>query len=136
MNPNTIILTDSAAQKISELIFEEDNSKLSLRVFITGGGCSGFQYGFVFDENINAEDICVLKKVKRISSSKQNAEEEDEDEGGEGAGSIDARLGAKAANTDMSVLKKKKKLKPHKNKKEEEGEGGGRGWINGSKVDS
>ena len=63
-NPS-ITLTDNAALKISQLIEEENNSSLNLRVFITGGGCSGFQYGFVFDENINDDDICVEKKVKK-----------------------------------------------------------------------
>ena len=63
-NPS-ITLTDNAALKISQLIGEENNSSLNLRVFITGGGCSGFQYGFVFDENIDNDDICVEKKVKK-----------------------------------------------------------------------
>ncbi|MEW5973400.1 MAG: iron-sulfur cluster insertion protein ErpA [Pseudomonadota bacterium] len=46
-----IIFTDSAAAKVRQLIEEEGNEALKLRVFITGGGCSGFQYGFTFDEN-------------------------------------------------------------------------------------
>ncbi|MFZ5580006.1 MAG: iron-sulfur cluster insertion protein ErpA [Pseudomonadota bacterium] len=46
-----IIFTDSAANKVRQLIEEEGNTALKLRVFITGGGCSGFQYGFTFDEN-------------------------------------------------------------------------------------
>lgn len=46
-----IIFTDSAAAKVRQLIDEEGNEALKLRVFITGGGCSGFQYGFTFDEN-------------------------------------------------------------------------------------
>ena len=48
-----ITLTENAARKIGELIAEEENFQLKLRVFITGGGCSGFQYGFSFDETIN-----------------------------------------------------------------------------------
>ena len=44
-----MVFTDSAAQKVGELILEENNPKLNLRVYITGGGCSGFQYGFTFD---------------------------------------------------------------------------------------
>src|SRR6185437_14245511 len=49
----------NAADKVSELIQEENNPKLNLRVFITGGGCSGFQYGFSFDEQINADDTII-----------------------------------------------------------------------------
>jgi len=48
--PAPIVLTDAAAKKVGELIQEEDNPDLMLRVFISGGGCSGFQYGFTFDE--------------------------------------------------------------------------------------
>ena len=46
-----LVFTDSAAAKVSELIREEGNPNLKLRVFVSGGGCSGFQYGFTFDEN-------------------------------------------------------------------------------------
>jgi len=52
--PAGIVFTDAAARKVGELIREEDNPNLKLRVFISGGGCSGFQYGFTFDED--AED--------------------------------------------------------------------------------
>lgn len=48
--------TDSAANKVKQLIEEEGNENLMLRVFVTGGGCSGFQYGFTFDENIQDGD--------------------------------------------------------------------------------
>lgn len=48
--PPPVIFTDAAARKVSELLVEEDNPDLKLRVFISGGGCSGFQYGFTFDE--------------------------------------------------------------------------------------
>ena len=54
--PAPIVFTDAAATKVSELIKEEDNPDLMLRVFISGGGCSGFQYGFTFDETIEAGD--------------------------------------------------------------------------------
>ena len=56
-----INFTDSAAQKVASLIAEEDNQALKLRVYISGGGCSGFQYGFTFDEVI-AEDDYGLEK--------------------------------------------------------------------------
>jgi iron-sulfur cluster insertion protein len=55
----TLIFTDSAAGKVGDLIREEANPNLKLRVFISGGGCSGFQYGFTFDEKIEEGDICV-----------------------------------------------------------------------------
>ena len=48
-----LVFTDSAATKVKELIIEEGNEDLKLRVFVSGGGCSGFQYGFTFDEEIN-----------------------------------------------------------------------------------
>ncbi len=54
--PPSLVFTDSAANKVSELIKEENNDALKLRVFISGGGCSGFQYGFTFDENIEEGD--------------------------------------------------------------------------------
>lgn len=57
--PSLILLTDSAASKVRELIFEEGNAGLKLRVFVTGGGCSGFQYGFSFDEEGQEDDTAV-----------------------------------------------------------------------------
>jgi iron-sulfur cluster insertion protein len=54
-----LVFTDSAASKVKTLIDEEDNPNLKLRVFISGGGCSGFQYGFTFDENLNDGDTMV-----------------------------------------------------------------------------
>jgi iron-sulfur cluster insertion protein len=60
-----VIMTENAAKKVSELIEEEENLQLKLRVFITGGGCSGFQYGFTFDEVINEEDTVVTTRIKK-----------------------------------------------------------------------
>jgi iron-sulfur cluster insertion protein len=57
--PPSLIFTDAAAAKVGELIREEANPNLKLRVFVTGGGCSGFQYGFTFDENIEEGDTQV-----------------------------------------------------------------------------
>jgi iron-sulfur cluster insertion protein len=54
--PVPIIFTDNAATKVADLIAEEGNDALKLRVFVQGGGCSGFQYGFTFDEDINEDD--------------------------------------------------------------------------------
>lgn len=56
-----IIFTDSAAAKVGELISEEGNDDLKLRVYVMGGGCSGFQYGFTFDENIGEDDTRIEK---------------------------------------------------------------------------
>ena len=58
-NPNPVTFTDAAARKALELILEERNPELSLRVYISGGGCSGFQYGFMFDETRADDDIAV-----------------------------------------------------------------------------
>ncbi len=60
--PPPIVFTDAAANKVSELIEEEDNPELKLRVFISGGGCSGFQYGFTFDEIIEEGDSQVTNQ--------------------------------------------------------------------------
>lgn len=54
-----LLFTDSAAIKVRQLIDEENNNSLMLRVFIQGGGCSGFQYGFTFDENVQEGDTIV-----------------------------------------------------------------------------
>ena len=54
--PTPIIFTDAAAAKVKQLIDEEGNAELKLRVFVQGGGCSGFQYGFTFDEVVNDDD--------------------------------------------------------------------------------
>jgi len=54
--PPPVLFTDAAANKVGELIREEDNPDLMLRVFISGGGCSGFQYGFTFDESVEEGD--------------------------------------------------------------------------------
>ena len=59
--PPPLMFTDAAAAKVKNLIDEEDNEELMLRVFVTGGGCSGFQYGFTFDENVNEGDTEVQK---------------------------------------------------------------------------
>ena len=57
----SLIFTDSAAAKVKALVEDEGNDNLKLRVFITGGGCSGFQYGFSFDESVNDGDTVVEK---------------------------------------------------------------------------
>jgi iron-sulfur cluster insertion protein len=59
--PAPLSFTDSAANKVKELIVEEGNPDLKLRVFVTGGGCSGFQYGFTFDEVTNEDDTAMEK---------------------------------------------------------------------------
>ena len=59
--PAPILFTDSAAAKVKELVDEEGNPDLKLRVFVQGGGCSGFQYGFTFDEVVNEDDTQMAK---------------------------------------------------------------------------
>ena len=58
----TMQFTDAAASKVNNLIAYEDNPNLKLRVYITGGGCSGFQYGFTFDDQINDGDMTIEKQ--------------------------------------------------------------------------
>ena len=59
--PAPLIFSDSAANKVKSLIDEEGNPDLKLRVFVTGGGCSGFQYGFTFDEEVGEDDTSMQK---------------------------------------------------------------------------
>lgn len=59
--PEVLLFTDNAANKVKDLITEEGNPDLKLRVFVTGGGCSGFQYGFTFDEVANDDDTTLTK---------------------------------------------------------------------------
>ncbi|MBM4200474.1 MAG: iron-sulfur cluster insertion protein ErpA [Gammaproteobacteria bacterium] len=61
MSQDAIRFTDNAATKVSELILEEGNEQLKLRVYVSGGGCSGFQYGFTFDEAANDDDTLIEK---------------------------------------------------------------------------
>ena len=62
VEPVIMSFTDNAADKVHSLIAEEDNDNLKLRVFVTGGGCSGFQYGFTFDEDIQEDDTVIENK--------------------------------------------------------------------------
>ncbi|GMV00838.1 MAG: hypothetical protein AMXMBFR52_04940 [Burkholderiales bacterium] len=59
--PAPLLFTESAAAKVKQLIDEEGNPALKLRVFVQGGGCSGFQYGFTFDEETNEDDTIMEK---------------------------------------------------------------------------
>lgn len=84
-----IVFTEAAAHKVHELIEEEGNPKLMLRVYITGGGCSGFQYGFTFDENQNEDDTVIEKWINEKAAN--DDKEDDDGEGGEG-GAVLVRL--------------------------------------------
>ncbi|AKJ69110.1 MULTISPECIES: iron-sulfur cluster insertion protein ErpA [Pandoraea] len=64
--PAPLLFTDSAADKVKQLIDEEGNPGLKLRVFVQGGGCSGFQYGFTFDEDINEDDTVMDKNGVKL----------------------------------------------------------------------
>ncbi|NLY26167.1 MAG: iron-sulfur cluster insertion protein ErpA [Alcaligenaceae bacterium] len=59
--PSPLVFTDAAADKVRDLLAEEGNPDLKLRVFVQGGGCSGFQYGFTFDETTNDDDTTIDK---------------------------------------------------------------------------
>lgn len=88
--PIALIFTESAANKVKELIVEEGNPDLKLRVFVTGGGCSGFQYGFTFDEVANEDDTVMEKNgvtllVDPMSFQYLSGAEIDYQEGLEGA---------------------------------------------------
>ena len=64
--PVPLIFTDNAASKVRKLIEEEGNNDLNLRVFVSGGGCSGFKYGFTFDELINEDDTVMEKNGVKL----------------------------------------------------------------------
>lgn len=64
--PSPFYFSDAAASKVKSLIDEEGNDELALRVYVTGGGCSGFQYGFSFDETVNEDDTVVEKNGVRL----------------------------------------------------------------------
>jgi iron-sulfur cluster insertion protein len=64
--PPPLDFTDAAARKVGQLISEEGNPNLKLRVFVSGGGCSGFQYGFTFDENEEEGDTCVVREGVKL----------------------------------------------------------------------
>ena len=66
MMPAPLVFTDNAADKVAALIVEEGNNDLKLRVFVTGGGCSGLQYGFTFDEVANEDDTVMEKKGVKL----------------------------------------------------------------------
>lgn len=61
-----LTITESAVTKISSLLAEENNPNLKLRTFVQGGGCSGFQYGFTFDEDENEDDFVIEKSNIKI----------------------------------------------------------------------
>ncbi|AUD78037.1 iron-sulfur cluster insertion protein ErpA [Kangiella profundi] len=62
----SITVTEAASRKVKQLIEEEQNDQLKLRVFVTGGGCSGFQYGFTFDEKQNDNDMAIEQDGVKI----------------------------------------------------------------------
>lgn len=64
--PDPLVFTDNAVAKVKTLIEEEGNEELMLRVFVTGGGCSGFQYGFSFDEETSDDDTVMEKDGVRL----------------------------------------------------------------------
>lgn len=59
--------TDAAAERIKALLVKENDPSLNLRLFVSGGGCSGFQYGFTFDEVINEDDTVIEKHDETVS---------------------------------------------------------------------
>ena len=61
-----LLFTEAAAAKVKELVLEENNNALMLRVFISGGGCSGFQYGFTFDENTTEGDTVIERSGVKL----------------------------------------------------------------------
>jgi len=99
--PAPLVFTDNAANKVKQLIDEEGNPELKLRVFVTGGGCSGFQYGFTFDEVKNEDDAAMEKNgvtllIDPMSYQYLVGSEIDYQEGLEGAQFVIKNPGAKS----------------------------------------
>lgn len=88
MTTEPLIFTNNAASKVWELMQEEGNLNLKLRVYVTGGGCSGFQYGFTFDEAIQEDDTVISKLIRSIPLAAEKEEDEDDEEGGEGVQTV------------------------------------------------
>lgn len=70
-----LVFTENAARKVWELIEEEGNLNLKLRAFVTGGGCSGFQYGFSFEETVNADDTIIEKAISKKPANNEVIDE-------------------------------------------------------------
>jgi iron-sulfur cluster insertion protein len=85
MSTAEIHITDAAAHKIYTLVQEEENPSLHLRVYINGGGCSGFQYGFAFEEQPEADDTLIEKSLSALVSQ-ENMVSANDDVGGGGEG--------------------------------------------------
>lgn len=88
--PGPLVFSEAAANKVKELIEDEGNNALMLRVFVSGGGCSGFQYGFTFDEDIGDGDTIVENEgvkllIDPMSFQYLSGAEIDYSEGMEGA---------------------------------------------------
>jgi len=66
LSTEAVIFTDAAAMKVGSLLTEEENPNLNLRVYVTGGGCAGFQYGFSFDANKDESDTEVVKRGVKL----------------------------------------------------------------------
>jgi len=64
--PAPLLFTDAAVSKVRELLADEGNPDLKLRVFVQGGGCSGFQYGFTFDEEVNDDDTTIEREGVKL----------------------------------------------------------------------
>ena len=64
--PTSVSLTEGAINKILSHHDQNEPSKINLRVYVTGGGCSGFQYGFTFDESVDQEDTCISKNGAQL----------------------------------------------------------------------
>ena len=81
VTPPSVNFTEAAANRVYQLILEENDISLKLRVYIEGGGCSGFQYGFTFDDSVSDDDTVVSRNINQS-----------EDDGGDGSGTVSVDL--------------------------------------------
>lgn len=96
-----LIFTEHAATKVWELMKEDGNLNLKLRVYVTGGGCSGFQYGFTFSEESQPDDIIISRLIK-ITDSQHEGDDEGDDEGDAEAEDVDDDRGESEFAADIS----------------------------------
>ena len=103
MPTGAMALTDACVSKVKSLIDEEGNPDLKLRIFVTGGGCSGFQYGFTFDEEVADPGEAVARdggEEHRRQAAREDAEA-GEGEGRGGADEVEGAVGFVAVGADV-----------------------------------
>ncbi|MFI4938489.1 MAG: iron-sulfur cluster assembly accessory protein [Candidatus Berkiellales bacterium] len=98
----SLSISDAAAKRVQELLEQEGNYNLKLRVYIQGGGCSGFQYGFAFDENLRPDDHVIEKALPLNTNGNANG-----NTNGNPNGIANGNTNENATKTDLSAKENK-----------------------------